>query len=184
MSSDVFIIAADSTTDPAEAIRIAVEHAGVSAPKIQDSVFGMDKPSTNTNVVEIMRKAGLACGTVIVSPSLRAIFFAGQSVLSGDIDLVVVPGLNTPTTAALVMASAEAVGRLNLFPRARLAARSLAGLDLALRAAEIEGSDIAIFKKGGDSIALVKELIEELELQQAKWGAVTEGESVLIVERV
>jgi len=184
MSSDVFIIAADSTTDPSETIRMAVEHARVSESRIQDAVFSTDRPFSIANANEIIHKAGLGSGMVVVSPGLRAVFLAAQSVLSGDVDMVAVVGLITHASTALVMASPEAVGRLNLFPRARLAARSLAGLDLALRAAEIEGNDIAIFKKGDDGVALVKELIEEMEEQQVKWGAVTEGETVLIVERV
>ena len=131
-----------------------------------------------------MNKAGLTCPSVVVSSGLRAVFFAAQSILSGDMDLVVVIGLGEEASTALMLASPDAVGRYNLLPRARLATRSLAGTDSALRSAGLVSDDIAIFKTGENGPLAVKELLEELEQRQVQWGMVSTGDLALLVERI
>ncbi len=184
MSSDVFVISAVSTIDPSDAIRLALESSGLNPSRLQDVIFGLEGSTSSPDLAAIVRSAGLACPVVGVASSLRAVFFATQSILSGDVELVLVAGLETNKACACLLASPEAVGRLNLLPRARLAVRSLAGSESALRTTGITTSDVAIFKANGDSIALLKELIEELEAQKAQWGLVSEGEFALLVERV
>ena len=184
MSSDVFIISAASAADPSDAIRLAVEDAGVNASRLQDAVFGSDGSSSGASPSQIVRAAGLVCGTVVVTPRLRAIFVAAQSILSGDVDLVGVVGLDASISTAFVIASPEAVGKLNIVPRARFAARSLAGSEPAMRQAELTADDVVIFKDGDDVIALVKELIEALEGRQEQWGLVSEDDLSILVERV
>jgi hypothetical protein len=131
-----------------------------------------------------VNKAGLTCPAVVISSGLRAVFFAAQSILSGDLDLAVVIGLGEEASTTLMLASPDAVGRYNLLPRARLATRSLAGTDSALRSAGLVSDDIVIFKIGEDGSLAVKELMEELEQRQSRWGMVSSGDLALLVERI
>ncbi len=182
--SDVFIISFVCNAEPSEAIRLAVEGAGIKPSSVQDAVFGWDGSSSAPSVHEITRKAGLVCGAAAVSSSLRAIFFASQSILSGDVELVVVAGLENNAGCAFLLAAPEAVGRWNLVPRARLAARSLIGSDSALRSAGLTDGDVTVSKRGENGAPLVIELLEELEARQAQWGLAAVGDSALLLERV
>jgi acetyl-CoA acetyltransferase len=183
MDRDVFILSA-ATAEPAEAIRQALENIDLKPSRVQDAVFGLDKSSSLPNVEAYVHKAGLTCPTVVVSAGLRAIFFAAQSILSGDLDIAVVIGLGEKASTALMLASPDAVGRYNLLPRARLAARSLNGMDTALHNAGLVTDDIAILKPGKGGALQVKELLEELEQRQAQWGLVSEDDHALLVERI
>jgi hypothetical protein len=69
-------------------------------------------------------------------------------------------------------------------PRARLAARSLNGIESALRAAELESKDVTITKNGENGAVLIKETLDELEGQSAHWGMVTMNELALLIERI
>lgn len=183
MDLDVFILSA-ATAEPAEAIRQALENIDLKPSRVQDAVFGLDKTSSLPNVDAYVHEAGLTCPTVIVSSGLRAIFFAAQSILSGDLDITVVIGLGENESTALLLASPDAVGRYNLLPRARLAARSLTGTDAAIHKAELVTGDVAIFKPGKSGAQPVKELLEELEQRKAQWGLVSEDDYALLVERI
>ena len=99
-------------------------------------------------------------------------------------DVVIVVGMETNASTALLLASPDAVGRWNLLPRARLAARSLNGIKSALRAAEIELKDVTITKNGENGAVLIKETLDELEGQSARWGMVTMNELALLIERI
>jgi acetyl-CoA acetyltransferase len=184
MDRDVFILSAMSNIEPAEAIRHALENIDIDPSRVEDAVFGFDGSFSLLNFEQITQEAGLNCLAVNVSSSLRAVFFAAQSILSGDLELVVVIGLGADASTALLLASPDAVGRYNLLPRARLAARSLSGMDSALRAAGLASGDVAIFKNGEKGALLVKEVLEELEQRQAQWGLVSIDRSVLLVERI
>lgn len=135
------------------------------------------------SVSEILSEAGLACPSVSISSSLRAVFFAAQSILSGDIELAVVLGVEAGGATALVLAASEAIGRWNLAPRARLAARSLAGPERAMRLAGIGSADVAIMKEGDQGARLISEVLDELEARKAQWGMVMVGDLVLVLER-
>ena len=184
MDRDVFILSATTAAEPAGAISQALENIDLNPARVQDAVFGLDGSTSPPNVEHFVRKAGLACPTVAVSSGLRAVFFAAQSILSGDLDIAVVIGLGENASTALILASPEAVGRHNLLPRARLAARSLAGTDSALQTAGLVSGDIVIFKPGENGALSVKELLEALEQLQAQWGMVSAGEAALLVERI
>ncbi len=184
MSSDVFIISSVHDPSPAAAIRAAVELAGVSPSQLEDAVFGLDGISTLPDLDAIARAGGLVSPSAGVSSSLRALFFLSASILSGDTYLAVVSGLQPDGCTALVMASPEAVGRLNLLPRARLAARSLAGAEPALRVAGLASADIEVCKEGEHAAALLHELLDELDARPARWGTVTVKEATMIVERL
>ena len=184
MDRDVFILSAATAAEPAGAIRQAFENTDLKPSRVQDAVFGLENSTSIPNVQHIIESAGLACPTVVVSSGLRAVFFAGQSILSDDLDIAVVIGLGENTSTALLLVSPDAVGRYNLLPRARLAARSLSGIDSALRAAGLVSGDIAIFKPGESGVWSIKELLEELEQRQVQWGLVTAGEFALLVERI
>ena len=99
-------------------------------------------------------------------------------------DIVAVVSIETNASTALLLASADAVGRWNLMPRARLAARSLNGVESALRGAEIELKDVTITKNGRNGAVLIKETLDELEEQSARWGMITVNELVLLIERL
>jgi hypothetical protein len=184
MDSDVFILSAISDIDPAAAIRRALEDIDVNPSRVGDAVFGYDGLLSLPNIQQITQEAGLTCPAVNVSSSLRAVFFAAQSILSGDQELAVVIGLGEDSATALLLASPDSVGRFNLLPRARLAARSLSGTDSALRAAGLASGDVAIIKHGQRGALLVKELVQELEQRKEQWGLVSTDGSVLLVERI
>lgn len=184
LDSDVFIISAARAADPAQAIRQAVQEIGLKPERVQDVLLGFDEASALPDLEGILRAAGLACPSAAVSSSLRAIFFAAQSILSGDVDIVLVVGLHAGDSAALLMASPDAVGRWNLSPRARLAVRSLAGVEPALRAAGLESGEVTITKRGQYGASLMKELLDELEQRPARWGMVAVNELTLLVERI
>ena len=184
MSSDIFIISAARDADTPTGIGQAIDSAGLRASQIQDAVFGLDDSSAMPDTGPAMRAAGLSCPAVCIAPSLRAIFFAAASILSDDVELSLVIGLGSGTSLAFILASPEAVGRLNLLPCARIAARSLAGLEPALRTAGVTSSDIDITKTGEHVALLLYELLEELDAKMARWGLLSGGEATMLVERV
>jgi hypothetical protein len=184
MDRDVFILAAINEVTPAEAIRHALEITDINPLRVDDAVFGYDGQPSPLNIEQFTHEAGLTCPSVNVSSSLRAVFFAAQSILSGDLELVIVIGVSEGSYTALLLASPDSVGRYNLLPRARLAARSLAGTDTALRAAGLASDEISISKNGERGALLMKELLEELEQQQKQWGLVSTGPSALLMERI
>ena len=181
--SDVFIISVVQRANPSEAIKEAIANAGINSARVQDVIFGVDE-SIAINADKILSASSLTCSAATVSSSLRAAFFAAQSILSFEADVVIVVGMESDSSTALQLASPDAVGRWNLMPRARLAVRSLTGVDSALRAAEIELKDVTIVKDGKSGVVLIKELLDELEGQSARWGMITVNELVLLIERI
>ncbi len=184
MSSDVFIISAALDADAPTAIRQAVELAGIGSSYVQDAVFGLEDSAALPDADALLEAADLSCPTSCVYTSLRAIFFAAASILSDDVELSVVVGMEPGASAVLVLASPGAVGRLNLLPRARVAARSLAGAERALRAAELNASDVQIAKTGEHAAHFLSDLLDELDAKAARWGLVSGGEVVMLVERL
>ena len=184
MDRDVFILSAESAINPAEAIRQSLVIVDIDPSRVQDAVFGSDGSFSLPDVIQITREAGLTCPAVSVASGLRAVFFAAQSILSGDLELVFVIDLGKDISIALLLASPDSVGRFNLLPRARLAARSLSGTAAALRAAGLAPEEITVVKEGKDGALSVKELVEELEENQAQWGLLSIGQSALLVERI
>ncbi len=183
MSSEVFILSSVRDASAAFAIRQAVELAGVSRARVQDAVFGLEAGSEFPDLEAITRSAGLMCPWAGLLSGLRALSFAAASMLSDDASLTAVVGLGGADTAAVILASPEAVGLLNLLPRARVAARSLGGPELALRLAGLESSEAQVCKEG-DSLVLLHTLLEELESQEMRWGLITAGSLALAIERV
>jgi len=181
--SDVFIIPAISNAEPAKAIRQAIQNAGVDSRHVQDVIFGLDE-LRSIGVEKILSASSLTCSAATVSSSLRATFFAAQSILSYDAEVVIVVGIETNSSTAILLASPDAIGRWNLMPRARLPARSLTGIDSALRAAKLETKDAAISKDGKYGAVLIKELLDELEQNSVRWGMVTANELALLIERI
>jgi acetyl-CoA acetyltransferase len=181
--SDAFIISAAKDVQPAEAMRQAIQNAGMDLPRVQDVIFGLDEPRF-VDTKKIMGDASLTCPTATVLSSLRAIFFAVQSILSGDVDVVIVASMENNVSIAMLLASPDAIGRWNLMPRARLAVRSLTGVDSALRTAELTSSDVTIVKYGKQGALLIKELLEELEQKSGRWGMVAMNELALLIERI
>lgn len=183
MSSDVFIVASARNRDTAAALRQATELASVEPGRVEDLVFGLAASARGRDAGSITRLAGLSCRSAAVSPSLRALFFAAESILGGDTELSLAAVIERGTTTAVLLASAEMVGRLNLLPRARLAARSLAGAEAAARAAGLTMAEIEICKEAQGSAAL-HELLDELEARPARWGLLTAGSLGLLLERI
>ncbi len=181
--TDVFIISIVQRANPSEAIKEAIANAGISSVRVQDVIFGLDE-SMLIHADKILSASNLTCSAATVSSSLRATFFAAQSILSFDVDVLIVLGIETLVSTAILLTSPDAVGRWNLMPRARLAARSLAGVDLALHAAELESKDVTIIKDGKHGASLIKELLDELEQKSARWGMVTVNELALLIERI
>jgi len=183
MDRDAFIISIAEDALAAEAIRQAIASAGVNPARVQDCTFGLDRSSTLSNADEIVREAGLTCSSVTVSSSLRALFYSAQAILSGDVEMNIVTGAGKASFIALLLASPDAVGRWNLMPRARLAARSLTGVESALRAAGLSSAEITISKDGRLGASLVKEVLDGLEQKSARWGMVSMDSLALLLER-
>src|SRR5512135_2358676 len=93
MSSEVFILSSARDPSAQNAIREAIELAGISAARVQDAVFGLGDRSTVPDLAALARAAGLSCPVVGVSSSLRAITLEAASILSDDSDLAIVCGL-------------------------------------------------------------------------------------------
>ncbi len=184
MSSDVFIIATARNPQGAAALQQALETAGVLPGQVQDVVFGLDSAVPQRALETVVRSAGIACAAASVVPSLRAIFFAAASILSDEVQLSLAAGGSHEAAVAFVLASPEAVGRLNLLPCARIAARSLAGREAALRQASLAGEDIDLAKDGQQGILLLHDLLDGLVAASRRWGLVTEGDAALMVERL
>jgi hypothetical protein len=181
--TDVFIISIVQCANPSEAIKGAIDNAGINSVHVQDVIFGLDGPRS-IDMEKILSASNLTCSVATVSSSLRAIFFAAQSILSFDVDVLIVLDIEDNISTAILLASPDAVGRWNLIPRARLAARSLNGIESALRAAELELKDVTIIKDGKYSALLIKELLDELEQKSARWGIITVKELALLMERI
>ncbi len=184
MSSDVFVISAVRDTRTPAIVQQAMELAGIGPSYIQDAIFGSDDASPVPDADSLARSAGLNCPAAYIATSLRAIFFAASSMLSDDVELSIVIGLDAVANTAFVLASPEAVGRLNLLPRARIAARSLDGSERALRAAGLDSTEVELTKAGKNAAQLLYELLEELDAKAARWGMVSTGAASILVERV
>jgi hypothetical protein len=186
MSSDVFIISSACDPDPAAAIQHAVDLAGVSPSRIQDALFGLDLSSSSLDLDSMgqaVHAAGLTCPLVAVSSPLRALSFSAASILSDDAALSLVVGAEGDGCAAILLASPETVGLLNLLPPARLAARSLSGPDATLRLASLTSADVPLCKEG-DSLILLHGLLAELESQSIRWALLSSSDLSILIERI
>ncbi|HUI89944.1 MAG TPA: hypothetical protein VLX61_14595 [Anaerolineales bacterium] len=181
--SDAFVISVVQSANPSESIRQAVDEAGVGSSRVQDVIFGLDE-SRSIDAEKILSTSALACSAAIVSSSLRAVFFAAQSILSFDLDVVMVVGIENDVSTAILLAAPDAVGRWNLIPRARLAVRSWKGGDAVLRAAGIESKDVTTSKDGKDGARLIKEALNEMEEKSGRWGVITLDELALLIEKI
>ena len=181
--SDVFIISAARHPVPAEALHQALTDAGVKPGQVQDAVFGGEAPHS-LDLRGILRDAGPACPTVIVSSGLRAVMFAAQSILAGDVELAISIAMQGEDASAFLLASSNAVGRWNLLPRARLAARSLAGPEFALRTAGLSAGEVNVSLKAEAGALPLQDLLEQLEGKKLRWGLIAEDEAALLVERI
>lgn len=184
MSSDVFIISAAHDASASAAILQALGAAGVSPSHVQDVVVGLDGFTAAPDVESLMQAAGLGCPTACVATSARALFFAAASMLSDDAQLSLVIGMNHDGNIVFVLASPEAVGWMNLLPRARIAARSLNGPESVLESAGLGRDDIAIVMDTTQAAQSLYELLDELDKKQVRWGMVSAGEALILVERV
>ncbi len=183
MSADVFILSSACDPNPAMAIWQAAEQGGIGTARVQDAVFGLESASGESERSVIMEAAGLTCPSAAVLSPLRALFFSAASMLGDDASLSVVVGMEGPGFAAVVLASPESVGVMNLLPRARLAARSLSGAGAALRVAGIGATDLEVSKQG-DSLIVLHDLLDALESESARWGMISSGELTLLIERI
>ena len=183
MSSDVFIISTSRSSQATAAIREAVAQGGVPSGRIQDAIFASQASSFLTDLDRITRDAGLTCAAVGVSSGLRALAFASTSILGDDANLIVVIGMEADQVTAILLASAEAVGLLNLLPQGRVAARSLAGSGPALQAAGLAANDVSLCKEG-DDLSLLHDLLAEVESQSGRWGMISSPDITILVERI
>jgi hypothetical protein len=189
MSSDVFVISTACDSDPSQAVRQALELGGVGASRIQDVIFGLDGIPV-PDLEAVAREAGLECPAVGVSSSMRGLFFAAASILSDDAHLSLVVGLASESCAAILLASPESIGVLNLLPRLRLAGRVLqassavTGVERALSDNGLARADVQLTRTGEHGALLLHELLAQLEADSARWGLLAVGGSALLVERL
>jgi acetyl-CoA acetyltransferase len=165
----------------ATAILQAVETAGLEPSRVQDVVLGSRDGAASYDLMATVRAAGLNCPSVSVSSALRAVYIAAEAILSGDLEVSVVASAEGKDSVAMLVAGSEAIGRWNLMPRARLAARSLSGAETARRRAGIAAEDVKASREG-DSLALLNELLDEMGKGQAQWGIASAGEMALLIE--
>ena len=185
MSSDVFIISSARGPAAQPAISQALQLAGLRAAQVQDVLFGFDGPFEPEAPASAAQAAGLTGPLAVVSPGLRALLFAAASLLSDGAELALVVGLDGQAAAAALLASAEAVGRLNLFPCARLAGRSLRGPGAALRQAGLQPADLEVSRESPrGALLLLDDLLKDLESRRARWGMLRAGELALVIERL
>ena len=183
-TSDVFILSAVRAGEPGEALRQALQQSGAKPAKVQDLIFGWDGPA-GLSAAELAAQAGLELPAVTVSSSLRALFFAAQSILCEDAQLVLVGGSEKDGAAALLLGSPSVVGVYNLMPLARIATRSLTGAEAALTQAELTDEDIVeLTLKGSCGALLAVELVEALDEARAHWGMLMVDEAALLIERL
>jgi len=182
-SSDVFVVSACSAIDPGEALHQAIKQAGVNPARVQDFIFGIDGPML-IGIDELAREVLINCPQVTVSSSLRALFFAAQSILCEDANLILVGGSDGRESAALLLVSPAAVGVYNLTPLARLDAHSLTSLEHALKKAEHTIEEIEVRLEGTCGVVLAVQLVEQLQDCQAVWGLVQVGSSAMLIERI
>jgi len=183
-SSDVFILSAVRDSELAGALQQAIKESGVNPSKVQDLLFGCDG-TESVDAQALARQAGLTCPALTLPSSLRALFFAAQSILCGDAELVLVGGSENGECAALLLGSPSAVGVYNLLPLARIDARSLSGVEAALEKAEITPEDIVgLTLKGTSGTLLAVELVVALAESESRWGMMMVDEAVMLAERV
>ena len=182
-SSTVFIISVSSAADPAEALRQALKESGVNPARVQDFIFGADSHEL-IGADELARETAIHCPLATVSSSLRALFFAAQSILCEDADLVLVGGAQDGQCAALLLASPAAVGVYNLIPLARIDACSLTGAGAALKKAKLTYEDMGITLDGPCGALLAAKMVNELQERGAHWGMVSVAGAAMLIERV
>jgi hypothetical protein len=112
------------------------------------------------------------------------LFFAAQSILCEDVELVLVGGSQDGESAALLLASPAVVGIYNLMPLARLDARSLTGTQAALKKAELSPADVEITLEGTCGALLIVQVVAQLQERQVGWGMVRVGNAAMLIERV
>jgi hypothetical protein len=184
VSSDVFIVSFSVAAEPAEALRQALKQSGVNPARVQDFLFGWDGLEPRVNPQELARQAGLVCPTLALPSSLRALFFATQSILCEDIELALVAGSENEQTAALLLVGPAAVGIYNLMPLARIDARSLNSVDDTLKKAERSITEIGIRLEGTCGALLLAQLLAEPQGDQSAWGMLVVGQAAMLVEKV
>jgi hypothetical protein len=182
-SNDVFIVSASCAVDPAQALRQAMKASGVNPARVQDFIFGAETPVL-ISPDELARETMMNCPVVMVSSSMRAVFFAAQSILCQDTDLVLVGGGQGGQSAGLLLASPASVGIYNLMPLARVDARSLTSAEHALKKAACPVEEVTVRLNGTCGVLLLAQLIEQLQEQKAGWGLAQVGKAALLLERI
>lgn len=182
-SRDVFVVAAASAVDPAKALRQAIKESGVNPARVQDFIFGVDHP-TLISLDELAREALVNSPLAMVSSSMRALFFATQTILCEDADLILVGGIQGEQSAALLLASPAFVGIYNLTPLARIDICSLTGVERALQKAQLTSEDIGTKLEGTCGTLLATQLIAQLQEQKATWGVASVGTAAILMERI
>ena len=66
--TDVFIISIAQRANPSEAIKEAIDNAGINSTRVQDTVFGSDG-SLAINTDKVLGASSLTCSAVTVSSS-------------------------------------------------------------------------------------------------------------------
>lgn len=146
-------------------------------PAPQDALFGFDSPAAE-------EVPDLACPSVSLNSSLRALAYAAQTLQSGQASLLLAAGGLPGDYAACLLAAPEIIGARNLDPLAQLAAWSFDGLPRALAQAEITEEDLALRLSGASGILAVYELLSALQQKKARWGLVSAAGGFLTLERL
>ncbi len=182
-SSAVFVVAATCAADPAEALLLAIKEAGVKPGRVQDFILSTDNLVLPT-IDELAREILVNCPLVTVSSSMRGLFFAAQSILCEDADLILLGGGESGQFAALLLASPVAVGVHNLTPLARIDARSLTGTEYLLKKTDLAIEDVDIKLEGDCGVLLAVQLVEQLQESPAIWGLMQVGKAALLIEKI
>lgn len=178
--TDCFIVSAASGTDPAAVIGEALRAAGIVAEQVDAAVVSVD-PSAGDRATGLVQQFGGSATAVLVLGGLQALITAAQAISAGDAHALLVSEKRSGEICVLALASPDAIGKLNLMPRARIAGRSLTGLSAALKAAEIESAELAV---DGVSLDVARKLLDQLDGANAQWGCIRSGKLALVLERL
>ncbi|GAB4482126.1 MAG: hypothetical protein OHK0031_04540 [Anaerolineales bacterium] len=143
----------------------------------QDALFGWDAPNAAENL------PALACPSVSLNSSLRALAYAAQSLENAQASLIFVAGGLPGDYAAFLLAAPEIIGARNLDPLAQLSAWSFNGLPRALAKAEIAEEDLACRLSGPSGVLAAYETLTTLQREKTRWGLAAVSESFLLLER-
>ncbi len=179
--SEVFVLSIARADTAWQAVDLAARQAGLKPERIQDIFWSGSAAELAFPVVSVGRGG---------ADFQQALHCAAQAILAGDVELALVGGPVDDAFAALVLCSPSPVGRLNLDPLLRIAARTLGpqAVARAFAMAEVEAADLQNSLEGVENLSLPT-LLEQLMQRRLRYGLFASplgsaGQLATLVERL